>query len=309
MGGSALSGEFIKSWLGDRLEIPLIVTRGYDLPNFVGKDTLVIASSYSGNTEETISCLNQAIERKAKILCLSTGGMIEEIAVDSKLAYIKLPSGIQPRLATLYGVKALCDAIEAIGWLDGLVAELSATAKWVEPHLSSWIASTPTETNPAKQLANAFFGHPLVIYGGPTLSLISMKWKISSNENAKNLAFYNYLPEFNHNEFLGWGHPAKTSLRVVQLQSSLDSSQVKKRFEVSNRLLSGSMPDPIVIHAKGESKLDQMVWAIILGDFAMSYYLQQPGRTIEIIKNNESFFACNYKGVPCHVYNVKISDI
>jgi len=130
---------------------------------------------------------------------------------------------------------------------------------------------TVTAENPAKQLAEAFKGHPIVIYGGPTLALPAMKWKIDLNENAKSLAFYNYLPEFNHNEFLGWGHPEKSGLRVVELQSTLDHPQIQKRFTATNRLLAGMMPDPIVVTAQGKTRLEQMLWTVLLGDYASAY--------------------------------------
>jgi glucose/mannose-6-phosphate isomerase len=271
MGGSALAAEFVKSWLADRLPIPLVIVRGYELPAFVSKSTLVIASSYSGNTEETVSCLEEAERRSAKIIEISTGGHLRSEGKAHHLSEIDLPSGLQPRLAVLYGVKALVTLIESLGLVEGLKQELEAAADWVEGQLGPWIAATPTPENAAKQLAEALVGHPIVVYGGPVLALPAMKWKIDANENAKNLAFYNYLPEFNHNEFLGWSHPDKSNLRVVELQSSLDHPQIQKRFSVTNRLLAGTMPDPIVVSAQGKNKLEQMLWTILLGDYAMAY--------------------------------------
>lgn len=271
MGGSALAAEFINHWLSDRLSVPLVIVRGYDLPAFVGRDTLVVASSYSGNTEETVSCLHQAEKIGAKLVVMSDGGTLLAEAASDHLPELEVPGGLQPRLAVLYGVKALAQLLEELGLASGLSDELEAAAKWVEGEISSWGAKTPVAENPAKQLAEALFGHPIVVYGGPTLALPAMKWKIDANENAKNLAFYNYLPEFNHNEFLGWNHPERAGLRVVELQSSLDHPQIKKRFEVSNRLLSGKMPAPIIVEAEGKTRLEQMIWTILLGDFTMAY--------------------------------------
>ena len=271
MGGSALAAEFVKSWLGDRLPVPLIIVRNYELPAFVDKHTLVIASSYSGNTEETVSCLQEAEQRGAMIVEISTGGHLQDEGKAHHLLEIDLPAGLQPRLAVLYGVKAIVTIIEALGLVDGLKRELEQAADWVEGQLDSWIAATPTTENPAKQLAEAFLGHPVVVYGGPVLAFPAMKLKIDANENAKNLAFYNYLPEFNHNEFLGWGHPEKSGLCVVELQSTLDHPQIQKRFSVTNRLLTGAMPDPIVVTAQGKTCLEQMLWTTLLGDYAMAY--------------------------------------
>jgi len=271
MGGSALAAEFIKHWLSDRLPVPFVIVRGYELPAFVGKDTLVIVSSYSGNTEEEMSCLHDALKRGAKLADMSAGGALIKEATASHLPTLEIPDGLQPRLAVLYGVKALAMLLEELGLVQGIVKELEAAATWAEGEIKSWGATTPTAENSAKQLAEALLGHPIVVYGGPTLALPAMKWKIDANENAKNLAFYNYLPEFNHNEFLGWGHPERAGLRVVELQSSLDGPQITKRFEVSNRLLSGMMPEPIIVTAVGATRLEQMVWTILLGDFTMAY--------------------------------------
>lgn len=271
MGGSALAGEFIKHWLSDRLPVPFEIVRGYELPAYVGKDTLVVVSSYSGNTEETISCLHDAQKRAAKVVVMSAGGALIEAATAQHLPALDVPGGLQPRLAVLYGVKALAGLLEELGLARGLVKELEAVATWSEGEIKGWGAAVPTAENSAKQLAEAFLGHPIVVYAGPTLALPAMKWKIDANENAKNLAFYYNWPEFNHNEFLGWAHPARAGLRVVELQSSLDHPQIAKRFEVSNRLLSGTMPEPIIITAVGETRLEQMVWTILLGDYAMAY--------------------------------------
>ena len=271
MGGSALAAEFIKNWLGDRLPVPLVITRGYELPAFVGRSTLVIVSSYSGNTEESLSCLAEATKRRARVVVLAAGGQLIETAAAQNLALFRAPAGLQPRLAVLYGVRAIAQLLEAIGWNDELVKELETAARWLKNELTSWQADSVTDDNSAKQLAEALVGRPVVIYGGPVLSLPAMKWKIDANENAKHLAFYNYLPEFNHNEFLGWAHPKDLDIRVVELRSVLDHPQIQKRFDATNRLLAGIMPDPIIVTAHGQNKLEQMLWTILLGDFTMAY--------------------------------------
>jgi glucose/mannose-6-phosphate isomerase len=280
MGGSALAAEFVKNWASDQLKVPLIIVRDYHLPAFVDKHTLVIASSYSGNTEETLSALTEAEQRGAQIVVMAAGGKLLEQAKAKGHAHLRtvppghphldLPGGLQPRMAVLYGVRALTTLLEALDMVYGLSAELTAAAHWVEPQLKAWTADVPMADNPAKQIASELVGHPMVVYGGPTLMLPAMKWKIDANENAKNLAFYNYLPEFNHNEFLGWGHPERSGIKVIELRSSLDHPQVQKRFEVTNKLRSAQFA-PIEVHAQGKTKLEQMLWALILGDFVMVY--------------------------------------
>ncbi len=280
LGGSALPAEFAKSWLADRLALPVVIVRDYTLPAFVGPDTLVVASSYSGNTEEALSMLEQAEERGAKIVVMTAGGKLLELAQDKDHHHIRtvphghphldLPSGLQPRMAVLYGVKALTVLLETLGLAKGAQKELEAAADWVAGELPAWMADVPTADNPAKQIAAELLGHPVVVYGGPTLALPAMKWKINANENAKHLAFYNYFPEFNHNEFLGWNHPERSGLRVIELRSNLDHPQVQKRFDVTNKLRSGQFA-PIEVYAEGKTKLEQMLWTMILGDFVMVY--------------------------------------
>lgn len=269
MGGSALAGEFVKSWLTDRLSLPFEIVRGYDLPNYVGKNTLCILSSYSGNTEETLNCLEQAKKRSAAIAVMSAGGKLAEQAND--YSYLEIPSGCQPRLTVLYGAKALASLFEDMGLIEGITDELEAVGDWLESEVSAFVANIDEANNPAKQIAKQLTGHPVVVYGGPTLDMVAMKWKIDINENAKQLAFWNRLPEFNHNEFMGWHNPKDSGLKVIELTSSLDNDRVARRFEVSNRLLSGKMPAPIMVEARGETRLQQMLWTLLLGDFVSVY--------------------------------------
>lgn len=271
MGGSVLGAEFLRSWLADRLPLPLVVVRDYTLPAFVSEKSLVVISSYSGNTEETLSALETAKASGARIVIISAGGELKQLAQAGEYPFLEVPGGFQPRLAVLFGAKALAVMLEQLGLVGGLVTELEAGADWVTPRLSAWTGETATADNLAKQIAQAVHGFPAVIYGGPTLSMPARKWKIDFNENAKNVAFWYELPEFNHNEFTGWLNPADKHLRVIELQSSLDHPQIAKRYEVSNRLLAGKMPEPIIVSAQGETKLQQMLWTLLLGDFTSAY--------------------------------------
>ncbi len=270
MGGSALPTEFIKNWLGDRLSVPVEIVRDYTLPDYVGADTLVVCSSYSGNTEEELSALSDAQKRGSKIVVMAAGGKLADAAREQNLPLFLVPSGLQPRLAVLYGVRALAQLLEATSELKGLVAELEAAASWVKAELKPWQSENPTTENVAKQIAQDVVGHAVVVYGGPALRLPTMKWKIDFNENGKNLAFYNSFPELSHNEFIGWAHPEEHGLKVIELRSELDHPQIVRRFDVTNKLLSNRFA-PIQVQAKGETKLQQILWTLILGDFVSVY--------------------------------------
>lgn len=270
MGGSAQPGEFIKTWLGDRLPVPLVMVRDYDLPAFVGPETLVVASSYSGNTEETLEALEVALERGAQVVVSASGGKLVEAARAKNLPYFELPTGIQPRMAVLYAVRAMVTLLERVGLVEGALEEMAAAGTWLEGEMGSWGPEAPTADNAAKQIASELVGHPVVVYAGPVLAFAAMKWKIAINENAKNIAFYNYFPELNHNEFQGWLNPDKHGLKVVELRSDSDHARVVKRFDVTNRLLSNRFA-PIEVRAEGKTKLEQLVWTIALGEYVATY--------------------------------------
>lgn len=273
MGGSALAALMVKALLSKTLPVSFDVIRGYDLPAYVNDHTLVIASSYSGNTEETLSALAQAQAKGAQIGIVASGGKLTEAAESAGIAHVVLPTGVQPRMATLYNLRALFSLFANFGvvgseWYD----QLASLADWVKDESSHWVADVPAEQNYAKQLALQAVGKTPVFYGSPLTASLAYKWKISWNENAKNVAFWNEYPEFNHNEFLGWtSHPVEKPFAVFDLKSSLDTARIQQRFELSDRLLSGKRPQALPIELKGDTLLAQLVWGAVLADFSSTY--------------------------------------
>lgn len=269
MGGSALSVEYLKVWPG--LPLPLVVCRNYSLPAFVNERTLVIASSYSGNTEETLSALEEATQKKAKIAITAHGGKLKEIAMRDNLPFLEIPECVQPRVAALYGLKALVVFLERVGFIPGALDELEAVGHKLADVGASWKPEVPTAQNAAKQLAEEIVGKTPIIYAG-ILFGAAYKWKISFNENAKNTAWCNQLPEFNHNEFIGWSsHPIDKPFACINLLSSFDHPRVQKRFTISEKLLSGKRPESIDIQVKGDTLLEQIIWADIFGSLISAY--------------------------------------
>ncbi|HUC20581.1 MAG TPA: SIS domain-containing protein, partial [Candidatus Polarisedimenticolaceae bacterium] len=187
MGGSAIAAEFIRHWLGDRLPVPIEIVRDYTLPNYVDDHSLVVVSSYSGNTEETLACFEEAKTTGAGIIIMTAGGKLAEQA--DAFPVISIPGGIQPRMAVFYGVKALATLLEELGLVEGIVDDLETNAEWVLHEASYFISNVAEADNPAKQIAKKVVGHPIIMYGGPTLAMPAVKWKIDFNENAKNQAF------------------------------------------------------------------------------------------------------------------------
>ena len=273
MGGSALAALLAKSWLKADMKVPFEVVRSYDLPGYVNANTLVIASSYSGNTEETLSALDQAVGMGAQLAILAAGGRLVERATADDICAVKLPSGIQPRMTVIYGLKSLVKLLVHFKVVDGSkLSEIDEAADWLKAETSQWASDVPTDKNYAKQLALLAAGKTAVIYGGTLTAPVAYKWKISWNENAKNVAFWNELPEFNHNEFMGWAsHPVEKPFAVFDLRSSFEHPQINKRFEISDKLLSGRRPKATVVNLNGETEIRQLLWGSILADFVSIY--------------------------------------
>lgn len=271
MGGSALYAVFLNSWPG--LSVPFEIVRNYTLPNYVDKNTLFIASSHSGNTEETLSALDEAEQKGAQIVVLAAGGKLAERAKQAGYPFFEIPGGIQPRMSSFYFVTAVIQLLEPLGLVpQGSLVELRAAGEWVSKRTDAWLPTVPTAKNPAKRLALELMGKSVVVYSGPKLFPAANKWKICMNENAKNVAWCNQLPEFNHNEFIGWSsHPYNKPYAIVDLRSKLEHPRVQKRFEVTERLLSGKRPAPEVVEVQGDTLIQQLLWAAHFGDFTSLY--------------------------------------
>ena len=270
MGGSALAALISASWPG--YYVPFEIVRNYSLPAYVSGKTLFIASSYSGNTEETLSALEAAEQKGAKIAVITSGGQLGDIAKNKSYSTALLPRGFQPRYATLYNLKAIISLLDACGITSGKVAELEGQEGFLKQSVAGWLPTIPADQNLAKKIARELMGKSVVIYSGPGLFPAAYKWKISVNENAKQIAWTGQLPEADHNEILGWTQqPGQKPYAVVDIRSSLDHSRIQKRFEITERLLSGRRPAPIVIKPEGQTLLQQLLWTIALGDFVSLY--------------------------------------
>lgn len=271
MGGSALPALVAAVW--PSLSVPFEISREYHIPAYVGSNTLFIACSYSGNTEETLSALSEAEEKNAGIVVISGGGKLQEIAQAKNYPFVLIPKAEQPRYAVFYMLVAMVKVFESAGLIGPEAGqELKEAAPFVAEAVKAWLPSVPTDKNPAKKLAAELAGKSAAIYGGPLMAPAAYKWKISFNENAKNVAWWNSLPEFDHNELIGWtAQPIDKPYGVVEIRSNLEHPRVLKRFEVAEKLLSGRRPAPHVVQPEGGTLLKQLLWAIAYGDFVTLY--------------------------------------
>ena len=272
MGGSALPAILSRTWPGYNLSFE--VCRQYHVPAYVGPKTLFVASSYSGNTEETLSALSEAEDKGAVIAIIAGGGQLEAIALAKNYHFLKIPKAEQPRYAVLYMLGAHLAILEEAGLLNeqDTSRQLTEASQFLKQSVKDWVATVPAAKNPAKQLAMEMAGSSPVIYAGPLMAPAAYKWKINFNENAKNVAWWGEYPEFNHNEFIGWSsHPIQKPYKIIDLRSNLEHPRVQQRFELSDRLLSGKRPAAHVVQAQGETLLEQLLWTVAFGDFVTIY--------------------------------------
>jgi len=271
MGGSALAANLSLSWPG--YTMPFEIVRHYILPEYVNQNTLCIISSYSGNTEETLSALSCAENKKANIIIVAGGGKLVEIAKAKQYPLVLLPDASQPRYGVFYNFKALITIGQKFQlFKDKKLELLTESLPFLREKTEQLQATVPVAKNLAKQIALDCLGKSVVIYAGPLMYPVAYKWKISFNENAKHIAWSNAYSEFNHNEFIGWSsQPVQKPYTVIDIRSNLEHPQIQKRFVLSERLLSGKRPAPIVVKAEGSNIVEQMLSTIILGDFVSIY--------------------------------------
>jgi len=201
LGGSAISGDLMANFLGNELKVPFIVNRNYSIPAFANESTLLIVSSYSGNTEETISVFNEGLKKGCSIICSTTGGKIGKIAVENKIPVVKVMPGFQPRYSLGLSFFTLLKILQELGIISSQESVVNKiTALWKEKGIQF-----SKEENKALEIARELTGFIPVIYSAADVtSAVGYRLKCQFNENSKLHAFHNVIPELNHNEIIGW---------------------------------------------------------------------------------------------------------
>lgn len=296
MGGSAIGGDLVRTYLASKLQIPFQVCRHYQLPEYVDDESLVIASSYSGNTEETLAALDDALARKAMIAGITTGGMLKEVATLNSIPLAILPAGLQPRAALGYSFVPLMLFLEKIGLAKNATKRIESVAVELATFREKYIEDATSKDNPAKSLAQKIHHRIPIIYTGPTLTdTVGIRWKGQICENSKNLAFANQFAEFNHNELVGWSTVAeehKEHLIVIILRDEDDHARVSKRMDIVKELIEQHRVEVVEVYSQGSSSMARMFQLIQMGDF-VSYYLAvlnevdpSPVKVIESLKKS-----------------------
>jgi glucose/mannose-6-phosphate isomerase len=271
LGGSAISADLIKNILSEEIFVPIVVNRNYDLPKFASKSTLFIASSYSGNTEETISSLKQAINIGCKIICITTGGEVETIAKTNNLSCIKVKSGFQPRYSLGLSFFSLLKVFQELKFVED-------QSEVVNKIISLWKSKGKeysTDGNFAFTFAESLVGFIPVIYSvADSTSSVGYRFKCQLNENSKLHAFHGEIPEMNHNEIIGWeSHQEKVfHSKIINIIEKNYHPQIKKRFEILKDIFSKSGVETLTLQSNEESYKVRLLDLIYLGDW-ISYYV------------------------------------
>lgn len=272
LGGSAAGGDFCRCLFEAHGDRPFLVNRDYVLPNYIGAQDLVFCTSYSGNTEETLSAYAQAKARGAQILVVTSGGKLAEMAAADGYSAVIVPGGFPPRTALGYMMVPVLVLCERLGLLPS--QPLEDALRGLDAEIASVGVDVPFESNSAKQLAEKMHGSVTLLYGlGSWQGAIANRWKGQINENAKNLAFPNAFPELNHNEILGWvkaGEQGVNHWRVVVLEDGSESEKMKARARVTQQLV-GATAEFIHVKANGASLLERMLRLAAYGDFTSIY--------------------------------------
>ncbi|MDP1675786.1 MAG: bifunctional phosphoglucose/phosphomannose isomerase [Bacteroidota bacterium] len=274
LGGSAIGGDLLRAYLADKCDVPVIVNRHYYFAEFVGKNTMVIISSYSGNTEETVAAYKDAIKRKATIFCITSGGEVEKIAKKHKHPYIKIPGGLPPRAALGYSFFPTLIALSKLGFIKDQKKEIKETLALLNT-LSGRYSDHHASDNRALNLAKTLHGKlPLIYSGADKFDTVNTRWRGQITENAKTLAFGHVFPELNHNEIVGWEvlKDLMKNIHVVILRDKEDYKRIQLRMEVTKGIIGGLSDGITEVYSEGKSLLTRTFSLLYLADW-VSFYL------------------------------------
>jgi glucose/mannose-6-phosphate isomerase len=271
MGGSAVGGLLARAALGDRASRPIVVARGYELPPWATPDTMVLCSSYSGDTEETLACYDAATALGAPRVVATTGGRLAEAARADGVPLIPLPAGFQPRAAVAYMVVSALEVAAACGSGPSVRSEVDVAAAHSERLVEEWGPAAP-EDSLAKSLARELHATVPQVAGAGLTASVAYRWKTQVNENAKVPAFAHELPELDHNEVVGWtGASDQGRFSAVFLSDCDQPPRTRQRIELTRELIEPDAASTHVVESRGESPTERMLSLVLLGDLVSLY--------------------------------------
>ncbi|MEA3328265.1 MAG: bifunctional phosphoglucose/phosphomannose isomerase [Candidatus Omnitrophota bacterium] len=275
LGGSAIGGDLIRSYLAGQAKVPVVINRNYSLPEFVDSSSLVFICSYSGNTEETLQAFQEGLTRKARLITVTSGGKLAVLAGKAEIPLVTIPQGLPPRAALGYSFFPGLIALSKLGIINeqsfqikNAVAVLSRLKEKLSPEAK-------TEINQAKQIALDIYGKiPLIYAANDFFDVVSYRWRTQLAENGKTLSSNHVFPELTHNEIVGWEFPQKLlkDFVVICLRDKHDHPRIAKRMDITMSILKEKAGKIIEIFSEGEELLARIFSLIYIGDF-VSFYL------------------------------------
>jgi glucose/mannose-6-phosphate isomerase len=276
LGGSAIGADLARSYIAGDARIPVLVNRNYTLPNFVNEDTLVIVSSYSGNTEETLSAYREAVSRGSDIIAITSGGKLEKSAKKDEFPCLMIPEGFPPRCALGYSFFPLLAVLTRIGIIKDQAGSIDDAVHNLGKLRDFKIGyKVPRRSNPAKRIAAEIFGKLPVIYGSSDhIDAVVTRWRGQLAENSKTLSSGHLFPEMNHNEIVGWENPKEVLKEcvVVILRDAADHPRISKRMDATRNILKREKVKVLEVSSSGPGLLARIFSLVYIGDF-VSFYL------------------------------------
>ncbi len=267
LGGSGIGGKIVSLLLKDELKLPFLSVNDYDIPEWVNENTLVIASSYSGNTEETLSAVKECYKKGAEVVVITSGGTVLEIAKANQWNHFVVPGGEQPRAMLAYSIVQQLYILTRYNLISNTqITELAKIPDFVD-------AVQAEIKEEAMRIAQHFVGNTGIIYAGTGFEGIAIRWRQQINENAKELCWHHVFPEMTHNELVGWaGGSAKHT--PIFLKTDFDHPRTKERWKISKAIIAKYADNVLETSAKGENRLAQSIYLIHLGDW-VSYLMAE----------------------------------
>ena len=284
LGGSAFGGEVAKNYVENICPVPFMISRDYDIPAWVSEHTLLIASSYSGNTEETLSAMEQAMAKNPKVVVVTSGGKLLDIARSNGFDHIVLPTGYPPRSAAGFSVIQQLFVLKGMGLIGDFMPDLQEAID---------VVAKFEDHEDADMIASQIHKHIPVLYSTPLFESTSIRWRQQIEENGKHIAFHHVIPEMNHNELVGWKNPVELleDCVVILLRTSYDHPRNSIRMDICREIFGDYADAVIEIHAEGQSRLAQLFYLVHLGDWVSLYLANHneedpsPVKVIDKLKN------------------------
>jgi glucose/mannose-6-phosphate isomerase len=273
MGSSAVVGDLVRALFANRLGVPVEVVRSPEIPELVGPHTVVIASSYSGTTAETIDAFEEAVRRGARAFAITSGGELARRCEQLGLACIRIADDVlMPRSSIGATVGAALGALEAIELIPAVADDVVEAAEEVSNVIAACAADIRLSRNPAKTTARRLLDRVPIVWGASGIAAVAAaRWKADLNENAKVPSFWSELPELDHNEVVGWSSGAGQGFAIVALRHEGEHPDVASRFEPSLAIARDAGADVREVSARGSSPLARFLTLVVLGDLTSTY--------------------------------------